>query len=201
MADDIEPTSRTYVSQGLKLHYLDWGNEGAPALILIHGTRDHARAWDWVAQTFRDRFHVIVPDLRGHGDSAWSPDGAYLLGYFVLDLIEFGTQTVELTASLRHLVRRRSGGAGRLGRRRARWRLLLRTIWLRAVLWRPSRLRLRRRRRSGLGRAAANAGCRQEAGEERTQKQADRRKRGSVHGPSARNGARRSGNGSWRRRE
>ena len=87
-AGDVEPTSRTYVSQGLKLHYLDWGNEGAPVLILIHGTRDHARAWDWTARALRDRCHVIVPDLRGHGDSAWSPDGAYLLGYFVLDLVE-----------------------------------------------------------------------------------------------------------------
>jgi pimeloyl-ACP methyl ester carboxylesterase len=83
-----EPTSRAYVSQGLKLHYLDWGNEGAPVLILIHGTRDHARSWDWTAHALRDRWHVIVPDLRGHGDSAWSPDGAYLLAYYVLDLVE-----------------------------------------------------------------------------------------------------------------
>jgi pimeloyl-ACP methyl ester carboxylesterase len=87
-ADDVEPVSRTYVSQGLKLHYLDWGNEGAPVLILVHGTRDHARAWDWTARAMRDRWHVIVPDLRGHGDSQWSPDGAYLLAYFVLDLVE-----------------------------------------------------------------------------------------------------------------
>jgi pimeloyl-ACP methyl ester carboxylesterase len=86
--DDTEATSRTFVSQGLALHYLDWGNEGAPLLILVHGTSDHARSWDWTARALKDRFHVIALDLRGHGDSQWSPDGAYLLAYHVLDLIE-----------------------------------------------------------------------------------------------------------------
>jgi pimeloyl-ACP methyl ester carboxylesterase len=84
----IEPTSRTYTSQGLKLHYLDWGNEGAPLLVLIHGTRDHARSWDWTARALRDRWHVITPDLRGHGDSQWSPDGAYLAAYQALDIAD-----------------------------------------------------------------------------------------------------------------
>ena len=80
------PESHYYVSQRLKLHYLDWGNHDAPPLILQHGGRDHCRSWDWVAQHFRDDFHVITPDLRGHGDSAWSPDGNYGTSYHVLDL-------------------------------------------------------------------------------------------------------------------
>ncbi|TAK99662.1 MAG: alpha/beta hydrolase [Rhodospirillaceae bacterium] len=80
--------SRTYVSQGLTLHYADWGNDGAPPLILVHGNRDHARSWDWIAGTLRDRWHVVAPDLRGHGDSAWSPEGAYLNPYHLLDFVE-----------------------------------------------------------------------------------------------------------------
>ena len=84
----IEPTSHTYTSQGLKLHYLDWGNAGAPLLLLIHGTRDHARSWDWTARALRHRWHVIAVDLRGHGDSQWSPDGAYLAAYQVLDIAD-----------------------------------------------------------------------------------------------------------------
>lgn len=84
----FEPTSRTYTSQGLKLHYLDWGNETAPPLLLLHGTRDHARSWDWTARALRDRWHVIAVDLRGHGDSQWSPDGAYLAAFQVLDLAD-----------------------------------------------------------------------------------------------------------------
>jgi len=86
--DPAGPASRTFESQGLKLHYVDWGNAGAPLLVLLHGTRDHARSWDWTAQTLKDRWHVVAPDLRGHGDSDWSPDGAYLYPYYVLDFVE-----------------------------------------------------------------------------------------------------------------
>jgi pimeloyl-ACP methyl ester carboxylesterase len=86
--DDTGPTSHIFISQRLRLHYLDWGNPGAPTLILQHGGRDHARSWDWVAKALRRDWHVIAPDLRGHGDSAWSPDGAYILPYFVCDFAQ-----------------------------------------------------------------------------------------------------------------
>lgn len=84
----IEPVSKAYVSQGLKLHYLDWGNAGAPLLLLVHGMRDHARSWDWVARELRHDWHIIAPDSRGHGDSEWSPDGAYHSPYYLLDLAD-----------------------------------------------------------------------------------------------------------------
>jgi pimeloyl-ACP methyl ester carboxylesterase len=83
-----EPITHQFVSQGVTLSYVDWGNEAAPPLLLIHGTRDHARSWDWTARRLRDRWHVVALDLRGHGDSAWSPDGAYLLPYHLLDIAE-----------------------------------------------------------------------------------------------------------------
>lgn len=50
--------------------------------------RDHARSWDWVAKHFAPTRHVVAPDLRGHGDSAWSPDGAYATSDFVSDLAD-----------------------------------------------------------------------------------------------------------------
>jgi pimeloyl-ACP methyl ester carboxylesterase len=80
------PSSSFYFSQRLKLHYLDWGNPDKPPLLLIHGGRDHARNWDWVARELRGDFHVIVPDLRGHGDSSWALGGNYALTDFVLDI-------------------------------------------------------------------------------------------------------------------
>ncbi len=82
------PTSNSFISQRLKLHYVDWGNRGAPPLLLVHGGRDHCRNWDWVAEKLRDRYHIIAPDLRGHGDSAWSPDGNYAMDAFVYDLAQ-----------------------------------------------------------------------------------------------------------------
>ncbi len=82
------PTSHTYFSQRLRLHYVDWGNPGKPPLVLIHGGRDHCRNWDWTAAALRDGWHVIAPDLRGHGDSQWSPDGSYTMAGYIYDLAQ-----------------------------------------------------------------------------------------------------------------
>ena len=82
------PTTNSFISQRLKLNYADWGNPDAPPLLLIHGGRDHCRSWDWVAEELRADWHIIAPDLRGHGDSAWSPDGNYELSAFVYDLAQ-----------------------------------------------------------------------------------------------------------------
>src|SRR6202035_1052538 len=82
------PTSRVYFSQRLRLHYVDWGNPGAPPLLLVHGGRDHCRNWDWVAQALRQDWHILAPDLRGHGDSQWSPDGSYSIAAYIYDLAQ-----------------------------------------------------------------------------------------------------------------
>jgi pimeloyl-ACP methyl ester carboxylesterase len=88
----LGPTSHTYFSQRLRLHYVDWGNRGAPPLLLVHGGRDHCRSWDWVAERLRDSFHIIAVDLRGHGDSAWAIGSSYGLSDFVYDIEQLVTQ-------------------------------------------------------------------------------------------------------------
>ncbi|MEO7026048.1 MAG: alpha/beta hydrolase [Caulobacteraceae bacterium] len=82
------PSSHNFISQRLRLHYVDWGNPDASPLILLHGGRDHCRNWDWVAQGLRGDFHILAPDLRGHGDSAPSPSGDYSMSAFVYDLAQ-----------------------------------------------------------------------------------------------------------------
>ena len=82
------PASETYISQRLKLRYLDWGNQEKPLLLLVHGGRDHARNWDWVASDLRRDFHVVAPDLRGHGDSEWATGSIYSLIDYVLDVAQ-----------------------------------------------------------------------------------------------------------------
>ena len=84
----LGPTSHYYYSQRLKLHYVDWGNPGRPPLLLLHGGRDHARNWDWVAQALRGAYHIIAPDLRGHGDSQWAVGGGYATADYVLDVAQ-----------------------------------------------------------------------------------------------------------------
>jgi pimeloyl-ACP methyl ester carboxylesterase len=82
----LGPTSHYFYSQRLKLHYVDWGNREKPLLVLLHGGRDHCRSWDWVAQELRRSFHVVAPDLRGHGDSAWAIGSTYSMIDYVLDV-------------------------------------------------------------------------------------------------------------------
>ncbi|MCY4094035.1 MAG: alpha/beta hydrolase [Gammaproteobacteria bacterium] len=86
------PSSHVYFSQRLRLHYVDWGNEDAPPLLLIHGGRDHCRNWDWVASDLRKDYHVIAPDLRGHGDSQWMVGGGYLHIDYVYDIAQLVQQ-------------------------------------------------------------------------------------------------------------
>jgi pimeloyl-ACP methyl ester carboxylesterase len=82
----LGPTSHYFYSQRLKLHYVDWGNAEKPLLVLLHGGRDHCRSWDWVAAELRQSFHVVAPDLRGHGDSAWAIGSTYSMIDYVLDV-------------------------------------------------------------------------------------------------------------------
>ncbi|MDE0061966.1 MAG: alpha/beta hydrolase [Gammaproteobacteria bacterium] len=82
------PTSNIYFSQRLRLHYVDWGNDAAPPMLLIHGGRDHCRNWDWVAEAFRNDYHIIAPDLRGHGDSQWLLGGSYDPVDYVYDIAQ-----------------------------------------------------------------------------------------------------------------
>jgi pimeloyl-ACP methyl ester carboxylesterase len=84
LSDD--PVSRYYWSQRLKLHYVVWGDESKPPLLLIHGNRDHARTWDQVACRLQEDYCVYAVDLRGHGDSSWAIGGQYSLPEFVLDV-------------------------------------------------------------------------------------------------------------------
>lgn len=85
----MEPRSGFYMSQGLRLHYVQWGDPVAPPVLLIHGGRDHARNWDAVAAALAGRFAVFAVDLRGHGDSEWAPGSQYSVPEFVADIAAF----------------------------------------------------------------------------------------------------------------
>ncbi|MEZ7127229.1 alpha/beta fold hydrolase [Nonomuraea sp. AD125B] len=54
---------------GIKLVYREEGHAEAPPLLLVHGrTADH-NDWNGITQHFAARYHVLAPDLRGHGRS------------------------------------------------------------------------------------------------------------------------------------
>ncbi len=71
------PEDRFVEANGMRFHYLDWGNPDAPHMVLLHGFAQTCHSWDFVALSFCDRFHVVALDQRGHGDSDWAEDGDY----------------------------------------------------------------------------------------------------------------------------
>jgi len=80
---------RDVTVRGLKLHYQEWGNPDAPAVILVHGFGVSGHMFDEFAERMQDRYHLLAIDQRGHGDSDWAPDGDYSRGAFVQDLEGF----------------------------------------------------------------------------------------------------------------
>ena len=74
---------------GLRLHYLDWGRDGNPPLVLLHGGSSYAHWWDFVAPALAKDFHVFALDQRGHGDSEHTNPPAYSTRHYVSDLREF----------------------------------------------------------------------------------------------------------------
>ena len=89
MTTTVQPTDVMVTCNGMNFHYLDWGNEGAPVLLLLHGLRGHAHAWDDVSARFCGNYRVLALDQRGRGETDWAPRGDYSTDAFVADLEEF----------------------------------------------------------------------------------------------------------------
>lgn len=80
------PRDRHEVVGGLSIHYLDWGTRGRQPLVLLHGIARTAHNFDHLAPRLAGDYHVLAVDLRGHGDSDWHPDGAYLVEDYTRDV-------------------------------------------------------------------------------------------------------------------
>lgn len=80
-----EPVDRFVDVNGLRIHYVDWGGNGKP-LVMVHGLDRVARTFDHLAMRFSPAYRVIAIDMRGHGDSGWDPKGRYLVEDHVGDL-------------------------------------------------------------------------------------------------------------------
>ncbi len=80
------PVDRFVNVNGLRIHYLEWGTSRQQPLVLLHGIARVAHAFDHLAPHFEKSHHVIAVDMRGHGDSAWDPQEAYLVEDYVKDV-------------------------------------------------------------------------------------------------------------------
>jgi len=57
----------------MRLHLHAWGDPASPTLVCLHGITAHGRRFRRVAERLADRYHVVAPDLRGHGRSVAEP--------------------------------------------------------------------------------------------------------------------------------
>src|SRR4051812_35491868 len=68
------------------------GPEGAPPVVLLHGGGQTRHAWGTTLSALAGRgWRAYTVDLRGHGDSAWDPEGDYTLDAFAGDVAALAT--------------------------------------------------------------------------------------------------------------
>jgi 2-hydroxymuconate-semialdehyde hydrolase len=75
----------TVIANGIRTNYIEAGDPGAPALVLIHGSGPGVTAfanWNGVIPTLAEHFHVLAPDMVGFGYTDVPPD----ITDFTLDL-------------------------------------------------------------------------------------------------------------------
>lgn len=86
---EIRPEDKYVEANGMRLHYLDWGNPEQPHMLLLHSGAQSAHSWDFFSLAMRDHFHIVALDQRGHGDSDWSDAGDYDTSFHVADIHAF----------------------------------------------------------------------------------------------------------------
>lgn len=85
---DKSPHAKGFVkSNGVNLHYLDWGGKGK-VLLFLAGVGNSAHIFDDIAPKFTDRFRVLALTRRGHGQSD-KPAAGYDLPTLTEDIRQF----------------------------------------------------------------------------------------------------------------
>ncbi|MDF2626844.1 MAG: tropinesterase [Symbiobacteriaceae bacterium] len=59
------------------MEYRVWGAPGRPLVLLLHALGCHSGWWAWTAPLLAERYHVVAPDFRGHGDTPRADDYSF----------------------------------------------------------------------------------------------------------------------------
>ncbi len=83
------PNRNTLHLPEIELSYLEWqpetGKEKVPRLLLLHGLADSACVWTSLGNYLSNRYHIVAPDMRGHGESR-KPKTGYTFKSAIADL-------------------------------------------------------------------------------------------------------------------
>lgn len=69
MSNYAEPRLSFFNAAEARIAYFEWGERGAPPVIMIHATGFHGRCWDQTVAHLPAGYHVIAIEQRGHGRS------------------------------------------------------------------------------------------------------------------------------------
>jgi len=83
----MKPSRSRYVAvRGLRCHLREWGEAGAPQLVLLHGWMDVSASFQFVVDALSRDWHVVAPDWRGFGLSDGGPGDCYWFPDYLGDL-------------------------------------------------------------------------------------------------------------------
>lgn len=68
-------TSHYVSANGIRHHYLEWGEPSSPPLLMLHATGLCAWPWKPIARRLSENYRVLAFDQRGHGDTDKSDKG------------------------------------------------------------------------------------------------------------------------------
>lgn len=78
------PLRKTLSKPDVEISYLEW-NQGEEPLLLLHGMADNAVVWSSLGSYLAGDYHIVAPDMRGHGESS-KPERDYSFGSAIADL-------------------------------------------------------------------------------------------------------------------
>lgn len=68
--------------RGLNYHVRTWGEPQHPGIFMLHGWMDMSASFQFLVDCLRQDWHVIAPDWRGFGLSAWAREGYWFPDYY-----------------------------------------------------------------------------------------------------------------------
>lgn len=104
-----EPEDRFVEANGLRFHYLEWGDSSNPTVLMLHGVSQQAHSWDFISLPLSTDYHILSLDQRGHGDSDWADDSDYTLDAMNADL-DLIVPALGLDSGKFHLMGHSMGG-------------------------------------------------------------------------------------------